>query len=59
MTKDQKQSAVIKKSPRVKADPSKAGQREGATESKTGDRTGPGVGYDTEPEQVKDKGGVA
>ena len=58
MTKDPKQNAVINKSPRVKTDPSKAGQREGATESKTGDRTGPGVGYDTEPEQVKDKGGV-
>jgi hypothetical protein len=32
---------------------------EGATEDQTGDRTGPGAGYDTEPEQVKDKGGVA
>ena len=32
---------------------------EGATEEQTGDRTGPGAGYDKEPEQVKDKGGVA
>ena len=59
MTKNPEQIAVTRKSAKTKADPSKAGQREGATESKTGDRTGPGVGYDTEPEQVKDKGGVA
>lgn len=58
MTKDPKQIAVTKKSPKAKTAPPKAGH-EGATESKTGDRTGPGVGYDTEPEQVKDKGGVA
>lgn len=32
---------------------------EGATEEQTGDLTGPGAGYDKEPEQVKDKGGVA
>lgn len=31
---------------------------EGATEAQVGDRTGPGAGYDDEPEQVKDKGGV-
>ena len=32
---------------------------EGATEAAVGDRTGPGAGYDDEPEQVKDKGGVS
>jgi len=52
-------------SPRKVSDAKGAGQRspsvehEGATEAETGDRTGPGAGYDTEPEQVKDKGGVA
>jgi len=34
-------------------------EHEGATEAETGDRTGPGAGYDLEPEQVDDKGGVA
>jgi hypothetical protein len=33
--------------------------REGATDNKVGDRTGPGAGYDMEPEQEKDRGGVA
>jgi hypothetical protein len=32
---------------------------EGATDEDVSDRTGPGVGYDSEPERVKDKGGVA
>jgi hypothetical protein len=32
--------------------------REGATEKQVGDRTGPGAGYDKEPEQEDDKGGV-
>ena len=32
---------------------------EGATEEEVGDRTGPGAGYDQEPEQEKDEGGVA
>ena len=30
----------------------------GATEDEVGDRTGPGAGYDQEPRQEKDKGGV-
>ena len=30
----------------------------GATEDQVGDRTGPGAGYDQEPRQEKDKGGV-
>ena len=34
-------------------------EREGATDEEVGDRTGPGAGYDTEPEQEKDGGGVA
>lgn len=32
---------------------------EGAIEEETGDRTGPGAGYDNEPEQDKDTGGIA
>ena len=31
---------------------------EGATDEQVGDRVGPGAGYDTEPEQEKDGGGV-
>lgn len=34
-------------------------EHEGARDKEVGDRTGPGAGYDKEPEQVKDKGGVA
>ena len=33
--------------------------REGATDKEVGDRTGPGAGDDLEPEQEKDRGGVA
>ena len=33
--------------------------REGATDNEVGDRTGPGAGYDLEPEEEKDRGGVA
>jgi hypothetical protein len=33
--------------------------REGATDKEVGDRTGPGAGYDMEPEQERDRGGVA
>lgn len=32
---------------------------EGATDEQVSDRGGPGVGYDQEPEKVKDKGGVS
>jgi hypothetical protein len=35
-----------------------ADEHEGATDEQVGDRTGPGVGYDQEPEQERDKGGV-
>jgi hypothetical protein len=31
---------------------------EGGTDGQVGDRSGPGAGYDGEPVQVKDKGGV-
>jgi hypothetical protein len=31
---------------------------EGATEEQVGDLGGPGAGYDQEPEEVTDKGGV-
>lgn len=33
-------------------------EHEGATDKEIGDRTGPGAGYDDEPEKIKDKGGV-
>jgi hypothetical protein len=33
-------------------------EHEGAVEEQVGDTTGPGVGYDQEPEQEKDEGGV-
>jgi hypothetical protein len=32
---------------------------EGATDEVTGDRTGPGAGYDDEPVQERDRGGVS
>lgn len=41
------------------ADDPSAEEREGATEREVGDRTGPGAGYDNEPEQEKDRGGVS
>ena len=34
-------------------------EREGATEKHVGDRTGPAAGYDEEPQQDEDPGGVA
>jgi hypothetical protein len=34
-------------------------EHEGGTEEEVGDRTGPGAGYDQEPEQEPDQGGVA
>lgn len=34
-------------------------EHEGADESEVGDRTGPGAGYDDEPKQEKDRGGVS
>jgi hypothetical protein len=34
-------------------------EHEGGTEDDIGELTGPGAGYDDEPEQVDDEGGVA
>lgn len=34
-------------------------EHEGGTEEQIGDTRGPGVGYDDEPEQEKDRGGVS
>ncbi len=46
--------------PRPAARPAaSAGEHEGATEDEVGDRTGPGAGYDDEPAQDDDRGGVA
>ena len=41
--------------------PERANQdaHEGAKDEHVGDRTGPGAGYDQEPEKVKDTGGVS
>jgi hypothetical protein len=36
-----------------------AEEHEGATEAQVGDRGGPGVGFDQEPEREKDEGGVS
>ena len=36
-----------------------ADDHEGSTERQIGDTAGPGAGYDDEPAQVKDKGGVS
>jgi hypothetical protein len=41
---------------RIKPPPA---EREGATDRDVGDRTGPGAGYDNEPEQEPDRGGVS
>jgi hypothetical protein len=34
-------------------------EHEGATEAQVGERGGPGVGFDQEPEREKDEGGVS
>jgi len=39
--------------------PDPAEDHEGGTERQVGDTAGPGAGYDVDPAQVKDKGGVA
>jgi hypothetical protein len=45
---------------RKRASPSgQAEDHEGGTERQIGDTAGPGAGYDEEPAQVKDKGGVS
>jgi hypothetical protein len=45
--------------PEPPRDPPDADDREGATERDVGDRVGPGAGYDNEPEQEPDRGGVS
>jgi hypothetical protein len=40
------------------AERTRTDEHEGATDEQVGDRTGPGVGYDQEPVQERDKGGV-
>ena len=47
------------KSGRYRFPKTKPDAHEGGRETEVGDRTGPGAGYDDEPEQVKDKGGVS
>jgi hypothetical protein len=39
--------------------PDPAEDHEGGTERQVGDTAGPGAGYDVDPAQVKDKGGVS
>ena len=41
------------------AAPGNEAEHEGATETQVGDRGGPGVGFDQEPEREKDEGGVS
>jgi len=41
------------------AAPGNETEHEGATETQVGDRGGPGVGFDQEPEREKDEGGVS
>ena len=48
-----------KRDTKPKKQPRPPDEHEGAKDNEVGDRTGPGAGYDDEPEQVKDKGGVA
>ncbi|MEO6222229.1 MAG: hypothetical protein ABIP90_03195 [Vicinamibacterales bacterium] len=40
------------------AERTKTDEHEGATDAQVGDTAGPGVGYDQEPAQERDKGGV-
>ncbi len=40
------------------AERTKTDEHEGATDEQVGDTAGPGVGYDQEPAQERDKGGV-
>ena len=42
-----------------RSDTTDSDEHEGATEENVGDLGGPGAGYDNEPEQEKDTGGVA
>jgi len=44
--------------PKNPVEPEDPEDHEGATEEEVGDRTGPGAGYDDEPEKADDKGGV-
>ena len=44
--------------PENPAERPKTDEHEGATDDQVGDTTGPGAGYDQEPEQERDKGGV-
>ena len=54
-----KTKAARKKNPTPHpAERTKTDEHEGATDEQVGDRTGPGVGYDQEPVQERDKGGV-
>jgi hypothetical protein len=45
--------------PAVRQEDEDEQQHEGGTEKQVGDRTGPGAGYDQEPKQEPDEGGVA
>jgi len=52
-------SAARRPLPKPARAPRQSLDHEGATEAQTGDRTGPGAGYDTQPQQVRKKGGVS
>ena len=59
-TSDQADGATGKTDPNTdpRAERGGANEHEGATEDEVGDRTGPGAGYDQEPKQERDRGGV-
>jgi len=72
-TKNDKGGSGNQQNPQVKKDgpltgiqreptnaaPGNEAEHEGATETQVGDRGGPGVGFDQEPEREKDEGGVS
>ena len=55
---DPARPARKKTPPENPAERTKTDEHEGATDDQVGDTTGPGAGYDQEPEQERDKGGV-
>ena len=57
-TSDDPIPPVKKNPPDDSAERPKTDEHEGATDEQVGDTTGPGVGYDQEPEQEPDEGGV-
>ena len=53
------QARVLAEARRRARPPAAADDHEGGSEKQVGDTTGPAAGYDDEPAQVKDRGGVS